>query len=121
SPATVNATDSVKPGAATVLMPAVSVAALPAVTAARLGPTPMVKSLPPPPPTIGCVMRQPPLPFAASLDHVDCIANQPVANGTFVIAPGPAFSQAHASAFSSPPSSLQPPAGYSPVRVSASS
>src|SRR5947207_14692815 len=118
-PATVNATDSVKPFAAVVVTAAVSVAALPPVIAAAFGSTAMVKSSLPPPPTIGCVIRQPPLPPPTSLDHEDCTANEPVANGTFAIAPGPERSHAHLSAFSSPPASVQPPAGFWSVIVSA--
>src|SRR5689334_5026130 len=55
---------------------------------------------------------------APSLDHVDCIANEPVANATFCERPGPSRSQAHLSAFSSPYRSHQPPPGFWSVIVS---
>src|SRR5690348_17216057 len=64
---------------------------------------------------IGWVIRQP----LASLDHVVCIANVPVANVTLAMAPGPFVMYAHLSAFSSPDLSIQPPAGFWSVMVSA--
>src|SRR5947207_14418978 len=110
-----SATVAPKPGAAVLAIVAVSVADWPPVSGLVAGATETVKSLPPPPPTIGCDIWQP-LP---SLDHVDCMANDPVVNGTATIAPGPELSQAHLSAFSSPPASFQPPDGFWSVMVSA--
>src|SRR5262249_17235045 len=65
------------------------------------------------------VNRHPPLPLLALLAHTPCIANFPVGRVSRAIRPGPACSQAHLSAVSSPPRSTQPPAGFWSVIVSA--
>jgi hypothetical protein len=70
---------------------------------------------PPPPPTIACDIRQ----SLTSLDHVVCIANEPVENATLADASAPEVSHAHLSPFSSPLLSVQPPAGFWSVIVSA--
>src|SRR5262249_38400972 len=74
----------------------------------------------PPPPlvTMAWVNSQVPAPPAPSLPQVDCSANVPVASVRLAAcAPGPVF-QAHLSAFSEPPESVQPPAGFWSVMVS---
>ena len=78
----VSATVPVKPDAAVVVTLDVSVATWPADSGAKAGSRDTSKSVLPPPPTIGCDIRQPPVAPLASLAHVDCIAKAPLVNGT---------------------------------------
>src|SRR2546430_4014685 len=73
---------------------------------------------PVPPPMIGWLISQPPVPLLKSLDHIDCIAKLPVEKATFAEAPWPDVIHAHLSPFSKPVVSVQPPGGVWSVIVS---
>src|ERR1039457_1833410 len=74
----------------------------------------------PPLVTMGWVNSQAPLPPAASFAQVLCIAKVPVARDRSATPPlVPGAIQAHLSAFSLPLASVQPPAGFWSVMVSA--
>src|SRR5258708_39812973 len=62
---------------------------------------------------------QPPLPPPKSFAQVVCTANDPVVMEMFCERPVPDEIQAHLSPFSAPLESVQPPAGYVSVIVSA--
>lgn len=113
SPEADNATVWAEPNVVAVVT--VADADAPAATDTELGATPIEKSLVGPP-TIECEIAHAPLSF----DHVPCIANEPLANATFCAPPVPPVpTHAHLSAFSAPDESVQPPAGFWSVIVSA--